>query len=209
MSRTRVRPEHYQGICVLLSSALAELRRIKVSEGHWIDRYLAISATVLIFSQLPNTAAHSLEWILVTHLGIFGWFEFMLVKERFAYYRTARTVVRYQDLLGLIEIGAVPQHHTHPYPEGFCPNPTADGTRRCSSFLRRQCLLVAVHCLICIGVVLASDAMPFGVVTSLIAIVSIPVVLYFDKTKMIQECRRELEVAGDRADNDHAFRLRA
>jgi hypothetical protein len=209
MSRTHFRPEHYQGICVLLSSALAELRRIKVSEGHWVDRYLAISATVLIVSQLPNMAIHALGWVLAAHLGILGWFEFMLVKERFAYYRTARTVVRYQDLLGLIEIGAVPQHHTHPYPEGFCPNPTTDGTRRCSSFLSRQCLLVAVHCLICVSVVLVSHAILFGIVTSLIAIASIPAVLHFDKTKMIQECRREFEVAGDRTDNDHAFRLRA
>jgi len=204
-----LRPEQYEGVCVLLSSALAELRRIKTAESHWVDRYLVITATVIAASQMSIAVQHWGVYLLPSHLLILMWFESTLLKERLGYYRTARSVVRYQRLLGLIENGLVPEHHAHPYPEGFCPDKKHDGTRRTSSFLGRLTLLAGLHVVLCMCVLLSTYSYVAGITTSALALCSVWGLLRIDKIKMIQECDRELQLQRDPSHIQHDLRVRA
>jgi hypothetical protein len=209
MKPQTLRPEQHQGVCVLLSSALAELRRIKTAESHWVDRYLVVSATVIATSQMPNAVQHWGIWLLPAHLLVLFWFESTLLKERLSYYRTARTVVRYQRLLGLIESGLVPEHHAHPYPEGFCPDSKHDGTRRTSSFLGRLTLLAGTHVLVCMYIIMYKSTSIVAITTSILSMCSILGVLRLDKVKMIQECHRELQLPRYSTPIQHDLRVRA
>jgi hypothetical protein len=147
-----------EALLALLQGHLQHLRSIKDMELKWLDRFSAITlpligALLVTPAEIEVFTTWALIILVIIYTGLALWIQDVLRKERRSYYRVMRTVIRAQNVLGLLKRFLPGVMANAAFPKGMGPIPEEDGTKPFSSFLRRQILVGVLFLGVLLGVV--------------------------------------------------------
>jgi hypothetical protein len=140
-----------------LEGKLSHLRSIKDTEVKWLQLFAIITLPAIgylmgIGDDNPLLGP-PIILLFFLYLALTGWIQYVFLRERISYYSVLRSVLRAQNLLGLMDAKYLSPHFAgSAFPRGFGPSPGENGTQPQSSFLRRQIYTVILY----MGVLLAA-----------------------------------------------------
>jgi hypothetical protein len=159
-----VRDNATLGVQVTLAANLSHLRSIKDTEVNWLQLFAIITLPAIgylmgVGDDNPLLGG-PIILLIFFYLALTGWIQFVFLCERISYYSVLRSVVRAQNLLGLLDIKYLSPHFADSaFPREFGPRPEENGTQPQSSFLRRQTYTLVLY----VGVLLAAAFRTYSV----------------------------------------------